>query len=174
MKPYNFIATLMLVIFSCAAFSQGSPKAIEPSAYFDFWIGEWDLSWTDADGSKGTGKNVVHRILSDYVIQENFSASGGQANGFIGKSWSVYDRTTGMWKQTWVDNSGGYLDFAGALDGEKRIFKRNGINPQGKEVMQRMVFYNIKENSLTWDWEVSSDDGKTWELRWRIYYTRVR
>jgi hypothetical protein len=169
----NLVILLILLAFK-PAYSQGGSNPIGPSQYFDFWIGEWDLTWTDADGGKGTGKNVVHRILNDNVIEENFSSLSGQAKGFTGKSWSVYDKATGSWKQTWVDSNGGYLDFTGEMDGEKRVFKRMGINPQGKEVMQRMVFYDITENSLTWDWEVSFDEGQTWELRWRIYYKRQK
>ena len=33
---------------------------------------------------------------------------------FQGLSFSVYDRSAGRWKQTWVDSQGSYLDFAAA------------------------------------------------------------
>ena len=36
-----------------------------------------------------------------------------------------------------------------------------------------MVFYDIGENSLTWDWESSLDGGETWKLQWRIFYIRM-
>jgi hypothetical protein len=35
-----------------------------------------------------------------------------------------------------------------------------------------MIFRDIRNDSLTWDWERSTDDGKTWSRQWRILYTR--
>lgn len=152
--------------------AQTSIIDLKPEQYFDFWLGEWELTWEDTDGTEGRGTNHIERVLGGKVIKENFEAHSGAYKGFKGKSYSVYNSRTGEWKQTWVDNSGGYLDFTGELDGEKRIFKRKGLSPQGKEILQRMVFYNISKNSLTWDWEISEDNGETWELRWQINYER--
>lgn len=72
-----------------------------------------------------------------------------------------------------MDNNRGYLEFTGEFNGDKRIFKRKGVNPQGKRILQRMVSYDITENSMTRDWEISEDNGQTWQLRWRIFYERV-
>jgi hypothetical protein len=72
-----------------------------------------------------------------------------------------------------VDNEGGYLDFTGVVEGNKRIFKREGVNQEGEKILQRMVFYDITETSFTWDWQISEDNGQTWQLRWRIFYVRV-
>lgn len=140
----------------------------------DFWVGDWNLTWTGKDGTAATGHNHVIRVLGDKVIQENFEALTGPLKGYMGKSWSVYNRRTGQWKQTWVDNSGAYLDFQGERDGGKRIFKRNGMSPQGQPIVQRMIFYDIQKDSFTWDWELSTDGGKTWKLQWRIHYRRAK
>jgi hypothetical protein len=43
----------------------------------------------------------------------------------------------------------------------------------GKEIVQRMVFKEIKNDSFTWDWEKTEDGGKTWKLEWRINYKKV-
>ncbi len=144
-----------------------SPEA----AAFDFWIGKWDLTWTIKQKVE-KGKNKIKRILNDYVIKEDFEAKEGSLKGFRGKSWSVYNPKTKEWKQTWVDSQGAYLDFVGEIKGDKRIFKRTFTN-NGKTVMQRMVFFNIKENNFDWNWESSLDNGKTWKLQWQIHYTRA-
>ena len=39
-----------------------------PENQFDFWLGEWDVTW-DEDGK---GKNHILRIMDDKIIQENF------------------------------------------------------------------------------------------------------
>lgn len=174
---YSILTLLLSIIFSfvfspeCSA--QPNLNNIPPEQYFDFWIGEWDLTWEDPDGTTGTGFNRIERILNDAVIKENFEAYTGAAAGFVGKSYSVYVSASGKWKQTWVDNSGGYLDFTGEFDGNRRMFVRNGINQQGNSVMQRMIFYDIEPDSFTWDWQISEDNGETWQLRWKINYQRA-
>lgn len=154
--------------------AQTDISELEPEAYFDFWVGTWDLTWEDADGTTAHGRNRIERVLDGKVIKENFEANSGTNKGFAGKSYSVYQPRTETWRQTWVDNQGGYLDFKGRLEGNKRIFQRTGTNPRGEVVLQRMTFHDITEDSLTWDWEISEDDGQSWQLRWRIFYQRAQ
>lgn len=165
-----------LLISVCTFFSQANGQDQQKNskaAYFDFWIGNWDLRWEAPDGTEEYGINKIERVLSDKVIKENFEATGGKLNGYIGKSWSVYDARTGEWKQTWVDNRGGYLDFTGGKDGDKRYFHREAMGPDGESIRQRMIFYAITENSFIWDWEMSKDEGKSWQLQWRIHYEKA-
>lgn len=164
---------LVCMVFAYSVNAQTGLNELEPEQYFDFWLGTWNLTWQDADGTEAHGTNHIERVLDGKVIKENFEALSGAYEGFLGKSYSVYNPRTGEWRQTWVDNNSGYLDFVGEFDGDKRIFIREGMSPQGKEIMQRMVFYDITENSLTWDWQISEDGGETWQLRWRIFYERA-
>jgi hypothetical protein len=92
--------------------------------------------------------------------------------GFDGKSVSVYDVRTQMWRQTWVDSAGGYLVFEGGTrEGKMTLVQVMAKNaPEG--LSMRMVFSDVKKDSFTWDWERSSDSGKTWELQWRLNYKR--
>ncbi|WP_340103531.1 hypothetical protein [Rhodohalobacter sp. 8-1] len=168
------LSSLFLVLSADPVYSQTSLKDIPPEKYFDFWIGEWNLTWEDPDGSTGTGVNKIERILNDAVIKENFEGLTGVYAGFIGKSYSVYQPASGEWKQTWVDNNGGYLDFTGKFVDNRRLFTRTGIDLNGNPIMQRMIFYDIREDSFTWDWEVSRDAGNTWTLNWRIKYERAK
>ena len=160
----------ILVMLSFYAYAQPD---IPQEQYFDFWIGEWNLTWNDSDGSIGTGKNTISRILNEKVILEDFEGLTGQNKGFIGKSWSVYNPQLKEWKQTWVDNQGAYLDFLADYDGDKRMFVRKFTGPNGNEVWQRMVFKDITDKAFTWDWESSTDGGDTWNLQWQINYKRA-
>lgn len=172
-KTCTAVLLLIAGFFVCFNDSEGqSLQDLNPEAYFDFWVGDWALTWEDVDGDTARGTNRIERILDGKVIKENFEALSGNLKGFMGKSYSVFNPRTGKWKQTWVDNQSGYLDFTGRFEGDKRIFERKGVNPDGGEILQRMVFYDITENSFRWDWEVSEDDGTTWQLRWRINYIR--
>jgi hypothetical protein len=91
----------------------------------------------------------------------------------VGKSFSVYNPRKNLWQQTWVDNYGSYLVFTGGYEEDKMTLVREVVNPEGKKIMQRMIFYNIDENSFDWNWEKSTDEGKSWELSWKIHYTRI-
>ncbi len=128
---------------------------------FDFWVGEWDLSWKG-----GTGSNVITRELGECVIRENFSSKG-----LRGISVSTYVPELGQWRQTWVDSNGSYLEFVGGMDGDRLILTRE-CPENDSFTHQRMIFLDIQENSITWDWEGSPDDGETWKVLWQISYER--
>jgi hypothetical protein len=148
-----------------AAAPPAKPCSAPQAGQFDFWVGEWDLSWGDGE----RGRNTVSRILGGCVVQEQFEGSAKQP--FRGMSVSVYDPDADLWRQTWVDDQGGYLDFTGGMQDGRMILSRTGT-VKGNTVHQRMVFYNIAADSFDWDWETSRDGGRTWELRWRIHYQR--
>ncbi len=150
--------------------AQNQTQCSDPEASeFDFWLGDWNLSWKDSEGKTQTGRNKINKILGGCVIEEDFSTEDGS---FTGRSFSVYNPTKGYWEQTWVDNSGGYMNFTGGMDGDKMILSRSITDKSGKVIIQRMVFYNISEKQFTWDWENSTDGGSTWNLLWQLNYMR--
>src|SRR5215212_1955962 len=74
-------------------------NAVPPETrQFDFWIGEWDVTW---DGGGGT--NSIRAILDGHVIEERFHSSDLPLQGM---SLSVYSPQLGQWEQTWVDSQG--------------------------------------------------------------------
>ncbi len=157
---------LATLLFSLPGFTQ------TPATELNFWIGTWNLRWQDTDSTEARGTNRIARELDDQVICEYFKAESGSLAGFTGRSWSVYDTRAQQWKQTWVDNQGAYLDFTGGKDGDSFVFQRKFTQPNGKTVQQKMVFHNIQADQFTWDWMGSTDNGETWNLQWRIFYTR--
>lgn len=140
---------------------------------FDFWVGKWDLTWKDSDGTIAKGSNNIIKILDGKVIQENFEAFTGQLAGFKGTSISVYNPNNKSWHQAWADNQGSYYNFIGEIDGDRKIFKTLSRKEGEKEIILRMVFHHISNDSLTWDWERTEDGGKSWTLNWSIDYVKV-
>jgi hypothetical protein len=177
MKILNYKTSLIIIslIFSSIAFPQedgnSKPCTMPEARQFDFWIGKWKGEWKNPDGSKAEGKNIINQALGGCVIEENFDGNPG--NDLVGKSFSVYNPRKNLWQQTWVDNYGSYLVFTGGYEEDKMTLVREVVNPEGKKIMQRMIFYNIDENSFDWNWEKSTDEGKNWELSWKIHYTRI-
>jgi hypothetical protein len=140
-------------------------EEIPPERQFDFWLGEWDVTW--GEGERGT--NRIESILDGRVIQENFD--GNPAMPFKGMSLSVYVARLGQWLQTWVDNEGNYWHFSGAFKDGRMVLSTEDVI-EGKKVHLRMVFYNITADRLDWKWQRSVDDGQTWKTIWEIIYKR--
>ena len=158
----------LLIFFVLLQLASGQTQKIPCSApeskQFDFWVGEWQATWKG-----GGGTNTVTKILNGCVIHEEFKASGEKP--LIGLSNSVYNSNRKLWQQTWVDNNGAYLDFTGNWENDKMILSRS-IEREGQAISQRMVWYNITEDSFDWNWEGSKDGGKTWQVNWQIAYKR--
>jgi hypothetical protein len=134
----------------------------------DFWLGDWDATW---DGGHGT--NRIQRVLRDRVILEEFdeAAESGGAEALHGRSWSVFDAERRIWRQTWVDDQGAYLDFDGARVEGWFVFER-AVPERGAQSRQRMVFRDVRVDSFHWTWESSPDGGASWVTRWAIDYRR--
>jgi hypothetical protein len=168
---------LFLLLIAVSAGAQQSnqtpppnPCTLPEQKQLEFWVGEWDLTWPGATaGETGHGTNSIKRIMDGCVVQENFSALAQPLRGI---SVSMFDNTTGKWKQTWVDNEGGYLDFTGEFNDGQMVLSREAIGPKGAKFLQRMVYKNISANEFDWSWESSKDDGKTWQVQWPIHYKR--
>ncbi len=145
------------------------PPCLSPEAsQFDFWLGEWQLTWADS----GHGTNTISRPLGNCVIQEQFRDLA--PNGFQGMSVSVYDPKGKQWQQTWVDNAGGYMLFTGGWSDSTMTLSRTVTRPNGSTMIQRMVFRDITASSFVWDWQASTDDGKSWKTNWQIFYKRIK
>lgn len=158
----RLVIVFMLLVMPVFA-QEEKPKLPAEARQLDFWIGEWDLTWEG-----GSGTNTITAILDRVVIQEDFV--GGD---FRGRSVSVYNKNTQKWQQTWVDNSGAYLDFVGGMeDGEMR-FSRTA-KKDGVEFLQRMRWYHVEKDRLDWNWERSDDGGKSWKVLWQIHYERKK
>jgi len=136
----------------------------------DFWVGTWDLSWTNADGTQATGTNIISR--SPYgacIITENFDGNPGLA--FKGMSLSTYSKPHKQWRQTWVDDQGGYIALYGGLQADG-TFKLEMDRLEDTGPYNRMIFEKITGNSLIWRWQGKAQADKPWTDQWVINYRR--
>lgn len=152
------------------------PCSAPEHSQFDFWLGEWSLSWPAEQsggkpGGRGEGSNRIERLFGNCVISENFETSDA---GFRGHSVSVFDERMGLWRQTWVDSSGAFLYFTGGLQGDTMELRTDPVERESETVLNRMVFKDIEPNSLRWEWQGSRDGGETWDDLWTIDYVRER
>ena len=160
------------LLLACAMQSSLAAPTSQPADLFDFWLGDWNVTWTKPDGSVGKARNHVARILDGNVIEERFETDPSEPPPLLnGRSLSVRD-PAGLWHQAWADNQGGFFALTGSADGDKRLFS-TALVPAGEQVKgQRMVFHHISRDAFTWDWEGTTDGGKTWKLLWQLDYKR--
>ena len=164
-----------LLIASTGAFAQQPPPQYgcdsPESKQLDFWVGDWELSYKSGE-QVGTSRNRITKSLDGCVVMEEFTgAPGTKLNG---RSYSTFDRVTKQWKQAWVDNTASYLDFTGGLLPDGRMHFAREAGPPGKRFRQRMVWQDVKADSMKWLWQRSDDDGATWKTMWEIDYRRAR
>ncbi len=161
--------TRLFILFITTAqisLAQNNTPCSSPEAsQFDFWLGHWDLSWSDTM----KGHNHITRELGACTIHEKFTDPKGK---FYGESWSVYNAQKKKWQQTWVDNTGAYMVFEGGMKDGKMELSMEKKDKAGKSIQMSMLFYNISANDFDWDWRKSEDDGKTWQTQWKIHYKR--
>lgn len=165
---YFLLCLLQLSVFSLLAQNPTPQPCTAPEAsQFDFWIGSWMATW--ADTLHGT--NTIEKKFGNCTVHENFFDPN---NNYHGESWSVYNPSSKLWNQTWVDDQGGYIALTGGMENGKMILKTaERQTPKGKQQM-RMVYYNIQPDAFDWSWEASTDEGKTWKPSWQIHYTRKK
>ena len=124
---------------------------------FDFWVGTWDCRW---DGGRGT--NAITSELDGMALLERFDGRPGTE--LQGMSLSIFDERENAWRQTWVDSSGGFLDFVGTFEDGVMELRRDGA---------RMRWTEIADDSLVWFWERLPAGSRNWETLWRIEYARA-
>ena len=166
-------ALLLATLAASTAFAQAQPQYgcdSPESKQLDFWVGTWELSYTGPNGQPAKSRNRITKVLDGCAVLEEFD--GGAGTKLVGRSYSVFDRATKRWKQTWVDNTGSYLDLEGATVDGNFAFERT-VTRNGRTSHQRMVFSEVKPDSLRWSWQLSPD-GKAWNTAWDIEYRRVK
>ena len=99
----------LLLALTMQTTSAAPVPAPQPADMFDFWVGDWQVTWKNADGTQGKARNHVSRILDGKVIEEQFEAApAGSPPLLRGRSLSVRDNA-GQWHQAWADNQGGFF-----------------------------------------------------------------
>jgi hypothetical protein len=168
-----FLMAMAVLGASACATAEAQQQAATPPAcstpefrQLDFWVGTWDL-YSSADTSQAPiGVNVITREYGDCVVQEQFTGT----SGLIGHSVSLYHAPTQAWRQTWVDNQGGYFALTGGPVGDG--FQLTNTRITETAPYQRMIWEDITHDRLVWRWQSSADAGATWTDVWVIHYVR--
>jgi uncharacterized protein DUF1579 len=178
MRAPSLFGIGLLLTGVCAAQSSApsAPCQTPEARQFDFWVGEWDLvgktrGQPGAAWGETISTNRIESTLDGCVTFEHFENQSPMT--WRGMSWSSWSPQLHQWQQTWVDNQGGYITLTGEFAAGRMILTTPPRTlPNGSKAVNRMVYHDIARDSLVWDWELSLDDGKTWQLMWGITYRR--
>lgn len=135
----------------------------------DYWVGEWDVRGVNQPPQTPPSRSVIARVHNGCVILETYTAPG-----FSGQSFNIFDRSKGQWHQTWVDTAGGLHEYwGGPKDGS--IIYEGSIPPtpgQTGRSQTRMSLLNVGPDTVRQLAEVTTDEGKTWQVAYDLTYTR--
>lgn len=145
--------------------NQPPPCTSEEYRQFDFWAGDWEV-YNPAGTIVGT--NTITPMLGGCVLREHWEGQGGN----IGESYNVYDRSTGQWHQTWVDNGGLLLKLDGKLKSGSMVLRGELIGRDGNARLQRVTWTPAEDGSVRQHWESSADDGATWSTQFDGKYVK--
>ena len=153
------------------AYAEPLTAELDPARQFDFWLGEWDCSWSDGDGNEGGATNTVYLDLDGRVIVESFDAR--PFSDYQGMSFSMYDPVLGRWRQTWVDNAWPLPRLSPAATRTGSWTSVTTASTTALAAEFRALWHSIERDRLGWAWQRSLDDGETWTTLWAMEYVRV-
>jgi hypothetical protein len=156
---------VLIVALICAALcaaprtsAQSAEAACSAPEYrqFDFWIGDWD-AFDVSEPTTVSAHIRVDRILSGCVLEETYEG----ANGAKGQSFSIFDKSRGVWHQTWVTNRGKLLVIEGKMQDGAMVLTGSDLTADGKPRLVRGIWKTssagVRETADT-----STDNGVTW------------
>jgi hypothetical protein len=92
-----------------------------------------------------------------------------------GHSVSIYRPGLKHWRQTWVDDQGGFFDLVGGpVTGADHIFVFENKRPVETAPYQRMIFQDVKTDGFTWRWQRRAKSEEPWADSWVIHYRRKK
>jgi hypothetical protein len=170
-----------LMTTNTAAANTTTPASTMPSEAegFTFLDGEWRVfnrrlkeplasreEWTEFEA-----KAKFFSLLDGLVSVEELRDAKGAP---FGSAMRTFDRSKRTWSDAWVSARDGVLQ----LPSHGRFENGVGIweSPEefnGQKILARGVWKRVSKNEVTWEQLFSRDNGKTWELNWKMRFERV-
>lgn len=165
--PRTLAVAVALVALGAPLHAQQTPPSCTSDDHraFDFWVGTWDVY-----NPAGTlvAENIITLEMNDCVVHESYT----NAQGYHGESFNVFDRTRGVWHQTWVDQNGALLQLEGGLVDGAMVLEGTTVGPGGAEVLNRVTWTPNPDGSVRQHWQTTSDGGVTWSTAFDGTYRR--
>lgn len=161
--------SLLAPVGGAGAQTAPAPAPCVAAAYrqFDFWVGRWTV--TSPNGTPA-GTNDVTLELNGCALHEHWQGAGGSK----GESFNMWENTTRQWHQMWVSDQGGSLVLTGGLTAGRMVMQNRvpALQTPGTMTINRITWTKIDADHVRQLWDVSTDEGKTWQVSFDGLYTR--
>lgn len=164
------LAALLALVAAVPAYGQSSatPPACTTTDHraFDFWVGDWTV--TRADTGAVVAESRIEKLYDGCAIRENWMPRGGAGGGSL----NAWDPKTRLWRQTWTDSSGAWVDFTGGIADKAMVLNglwRDYLGP-GQDALIRMTYRKGDDGSVSQRGEQSTDFGKSWSIAFVFLY----
>ncbi|MFP4004930.1 MAG: hypothetical protein ACLFV8_14240 [Alphaproteobacteria bacterium] len=166
-----------MIASSCVSAQDMEPRIPEELQVFNFLLGDWKtkVEFFDRNGkirSVREFSNIVEPIVQG-VIYRGRSGPLDKSVRF-GETWCFFDRLEKRHRIASVDAEGNFDVFDGQILEDRMIFTNSAKPwPNGKDIIWRRTYYNIKDDSHEVIMEYSFDYGNTWTKANHWVRTRV-
>jgi len=121
------------------------------------------------------GTVTVRKVWNGGGQIEEFEVDGPNNLHVQGMTVFLYNPTSRQWSQTWVNSKEGVLDtplIGSFKDGRGELIAQETVD--GRAVLVRGVWSDIKPDSHHFEEDYSDDGGKSWEAVFSADLTRVK
>jgi len=158
------------------------PSATSSKHDFDFFAGKWKLHNKKlksrlnhcADWIEFESTQEMYKVLNGIGNIDNFLAEfNGQP--FEGMTVRLFNPKTKLWSIYWADSNEGKLDppVVGSFENNVgHFFTKDTFND--KPILVVFRWDTRDKNNPVWSQASSSDNGKTWEWNWYMYFTKIK
>jgi hypothetical protein len=147
-----------------AASDSGCSAELE-ARQFDFWLGDWTVTFP---GATGNGTSRVYLSLDQCLLTESWDSGAG----LKGQNMFAYSPDDKAWHGLYADNRGRAHVFNGQVKPGLAEFDGPSHNAKGEPLLNRLKLVRLTNNKLEQTWEKSADNGATWKLEFRGDYAR--
>ena len=152
-----------------AGFGSLSPDAPPETAQFGFLVGAWSCTTRNMrpDGSLHDGPNATwtgYYILDGWAIADDWISELPDGGTYHGTNIRSFNRETGKWDNRWLsEGSLRWKYFEAEQVGDTMVMTGGeGVDAQGRKLVDRNTFYEISKSSWKWRKDRSFDGGETY------------
>jgi len=178
-----FVAALSLGVLGATATGAAPAPALTGHEHdWDWLVGSWNVKHRRLKGrlvgsttwEEFNGTSTLWLTLGGLgTVDDNLLELPGGTYRAVGMR--AFDPKTGHWAIWWLDGRnpttidppvyGGFKDGVGTFTGDDTL--------DGKPIKVRFQWTEMKANSAHWEQAFSPDGGATWEVNWRMQFTRA-
>jgi hypothetical protein len=187
MMTIRFLPALSLAVVLFGSLPAGAlqaadaPAAVHDGAHdFDFNLGTWKTHVSrlvhplsgSSDWAQYDGTSIVRPVWNGKASLFELEVTG-PAGRIEGVGLRLYDAQARQWNLNWTNSTAAKLDgsMIGEFSGGRGVFYGQDTF-DGRVILVRNSFSNIKANSSQFEQAFSKDYGKTWETNWIMTFDR--